>query len=114
MLRFPALRIQQHNKEIFTFKVLGKNIFNFASIAHINRDCDGNLKGYQRLDITKHVKEIATYLSEKGSILANSIVIGFDTSVKFEALEDNSDMELLFDMLSRKKRPPIITANPLL
>ncbi len=91
MLRFPALRIQQHNKEIFTFKVLGKNIFNFASIAHINRDCDGNLKGYQRLDITKHVKEIATYLSEKGSILANSIVIGFDTSVKFEALEDNSD-----------------------
>ena len=28
-----------------------------------------------------------------------------------DALEDNSDMELLFDMLSRKKRPPIITAN---
>lgn len=91
MLKFPALRIKQHDKEVFTFKVIGKDIFNFASIKHIKRNEDGNLQGYQRLDIKKHVKEIATYLSEEGSILANSIVIGFDSSVKFEEIETNSD-----------------------
>lgn len=96
MLRYPALRIKQHNKEVFTFKILGKDVFNIASIEHIRRTEDGTLQGYQRLDITKHVKEITTYLAEEGSILANSIVIGFDTSVKFKSLENNPDFGYIY------------------
>lgn len=95
MLRFPSLRVNQHGKEIFTFKTLGKDILTFASIARIRRDENGNLIGYQRLEVTKHIKEIATYLVEKDSILANSIVVGFDSSVRFEPLEENSDFGYL-------------------
>jgi len=91
MLKFPALKINQHGKAIYTFKAIGKEILNFASIDRIKRDDEGKLQGYQRIEVTKHIKEITTYLSDKTSILANSIVICFDSHVKFEPLENNSD-----------------------
>lgn len=95
MLKFPAIKVKQHGKEIYTFKAIGKDILSFASIARIRRDEEGNLKGYQRLEVTKHIKEIANYLEEETSILANSIVIGFDSAVKFESTEGNDDFGYL-------------------
>jgi len=91
MLKFPALKVKQHGKEIYTFKALGKDILSFASISRIKRDDEGNLQGYQRLEVTKHINEIANYLKEETSILANSIVIGFDSKVTFEPLDGNND-----------------------
>ena len=32
MLKFPALKVNQNGKSIYTFKVLGKDILNFSSI----------------------------------------------------------------------------------
>ncbi|MGB6328537.1 MAG: DGQHR domain-containing protein DpdB [Halarcobacter sp.] len=95
MLKFPALKINQHGKEIYTFKTLGKDILSFASIDRIKRDEEGNLKGYQRIKVQKHIKEIANYLADEKSILANSIVICFDTHVKFESFDGNNDFGYL-------------------
>jgi DGQHR domain-containing protein len=95
MLKFPAIKINQHDKEIYTFKAIGKDILSFASIDRIKRDHEGNLLGYQRIEVTKHIKEIANYLSDEKSILANSIVICFDSNVKFEPIEENSDFGYL-------------------
>ncbi len=91
MYKYPALRVKQHGKEIYAFKILGKDILKFASISRIKRDESGGLIGYQRLEVTNHIKEITTYLAEKDSILANSIVVGFDQDVRFETLEGNED-----------------------
>lgn len=95
MLKFPSIRINQHGKEIYTFKAIGQDILSFASIDRIKRDHAGNLLGYQRIEVTKHIKEIANYLSDEKSILANSIVICFDSNVKFEPIEENSDFGYL-------------------
>lgn len=95
MLKFPAIKINQHGKEIYTFKAIGKDILSFASIDRIKRDTEGNLLGYQRIEVTKHIKEIANYLSDEKSILANSIVICFNSNVKFEPIEENSDFGYL-------------------
>jgi DGQHR domain-containing protein len=91
MLKFPAIKINQHGKEIYTFKVLGKNILSFASIDRIKRDDEGRLLGYQRIEVTKHIKEITNYLADKKSILANSIVVCFNSNVKFESFDKNED-----------------------
>ena len=91
MLKFPAIKINQHGKEIYTFKVIGKNVLSFASIDRIKRDEEGNLSGYQRIEVTKHIKEITNYLADERSILANSIVVCFNSDVRFESLDDNED-----------------------
>ena len=91
MLKFPAIKINQHGKEIYTFKAIGKNVLNFASIDRIKRDNEGNLLGYQRIEVTKHIKEITNYLADEISILANSIVVCFDSNVKFESFDKNED-----------------------
>jgi DGQHR domain-containing protein len=89
MLKLPAIRIKQNNKYIYTFKTSGKNIFDFASIDRIKRDDSGKLLGYQRIEVTKHIKEIINYLETDTSILANSIVICFNSHVAFEELNDD-------------------------
>ena len=86
MLKFPALKINQNGKSIYTFKVLGKDILNFSSIDRAKRNEDGKLFGYQRVKILKHIKEIENYLNTDNAILANSIVICFDSNVTFEAI----------------------------
>ncbi len=86
MLKFPALKINQNGKNIYTFKVLGKDILNFSSIDRAKRNEDGKLFGYQRVKILKHIKEIENYLNTDNAILANSIVICFDSNVTFEAI----------------------------
>lgn len=91
MLKFPAIKINQHGKEIYTFKAIGKNVLNFASIDRIKRDEEGKLLGYQRIEVTKHIKEITNYLADKKSILANSIVVCFNSNVKFESFDKNED-----------------------
>lgn len=94
MLKFPSIKVNQHGKEVFTFKALGKDILSFASIDRIKRDDDGKLLGYQRIEVTKHIKEIENYLANQKSILANSIVVCFDSHIKFESI-DNSDLGYL-------------------
>jgi len=89
MLKFPAIKIKQHNKEVYTFKAIGKDILNFASIDRIKRDDEGKLLGYQRIEVTKHIKEIVNYLADDKSILANSIVVCFDSHVKYEKVNDD-------------------------
>jgi DGQHR domain-containing protein len=91
MLKFPAIKINQHGKEIYTFKAIGKDILSFASIDRIKRNHEGKLLGYQRIEVTKHIKEISDYLANPKSILANSIVICFDSHVKFEPFKDHGD-----------------------
>jgi len=91
MLKFPAIKINQHGKEIYTFKAIGKDVLSFASIDRIKRDENGKLLGYQRIEVTKHIKEITNYLADEKSILANSIVVCFDSNVKFEVMKDNND-----------------------
>ncbi|KLE02196.1 DGQHR domain-containing protein DpdB [Aliarcobacter butzleri] len=88
MLKFPALKVNQNGKNIYTFKVLGKDILSFSSIDRAKRNEDGKLFGYQRVKILKHIKEIENYLNTDTAILANSIVICFDSHVKFESIND--------------------------
>lgn len=82
-LRVPALRIRQGEKSIFLFGVDGKLLPTFAAISRIHRD-ELELMGYQRPEVTAHVRAIRRYLESDGALLPNTIVLAFDHRVRFE------------------------------
>lgn len=86
-LRVPALRIRQGSKHVYLFGVDGKLLPTFAAISRIHRD-ELELMGYQRPEVTAHVRAIRRYLESEGSFLPNAIVLAFDDRVSFEASAD--------------------------
>lgn len=82
-IRVPALRIRQGSKFVYLFGVDGKLLPAFAAISRIHRD-DLQLMGYQRPEVTSHVRAIRRYLESDGSFLPNAIVLAFDRRVTFE------------------------------
>jgi DGQHR domain-containing protein len=82
-LRLPALRVCQGEKSIFLFGVDGKLLPTFAAISRIHRD-ELQLMGYQRPEVTSHVRAIRRYLESDGALLPNAIVLAFDDRVRFE------------------------------
>ena len=83
MVRVPALRIRQGSKFVYLFGIDGKLLPAFAAISRIHRD-ELELMGYQRPEVTSHVRAIRRYLESEGSFLPNAIVLAFDDRVRFE------------------------------
>lgn len=95
MKKYPTLLIKQHDKTIYSIKAKGSEILDFASISRIKRNEDGLLEGYQRTEVTRHVEEIAAYLSDTNAILPNAIVVCFEKDVKFEPITKDADFGYL-------------------
>lgn len=107
-VKYPALEVKQGNKKVYTFSVNGKEILNFASISRIKRDDEGQLEGYQRIAISKHVEDIKNYIDSKNAILTNSIVICFNDKISFEPIEKGSSFGHIYIPLSDDKNGWIV------
>lgn len=83
-MQFEALQITQPSgRQVYAFAATADMILNIADIAHISRNENGDLIGYQRPEIIAHISEIRRYLDGTDAVLPNSIVIAFDDRVKF-------------------------------
>jgi len=82
VIRVPALRVAQGNKDIYLFGIDGKKLSWFSTISRIRRRAR-TLEGYQRPEVTTHVRAIRRYLESEGSFLPNAIVLAFDQRVRF-------------------------------
>jgi DGQHR domain-containing protein len=86
-IRLPALEISQGcNRKLYTFAIDGKLLPRFAAISRIKRDLDGQVLGYQRPEVLSHIAEIRRYLESQDPMIPNALVVAFDSSVRFEAL----------------------------
>ncbi|WP_336031197.1 DGQHR domain-containing protein DpdB [Geodermatophilus sp. FMUSA9-8] len=91
-LRLPCIRLMQGERALYSFAVDGKRLGDFAAVARVGRD-DAGLQGYQRPEVLKHIRGIQRYLEKPGALLPNAIVVAFDDSVRFEAIDaDSSDV----------------------
>lgn len=80
----PCIKTHQNpDKPLFCFVINGKDIPKVASISRIAREASDQLVGYQRPEISEHIKDIRRYLDRKESILPNSIVVAFNKKLKF-------------------------------
>jgi DGQHR domain-containing protein len=83
-LRLPALEIRQGKRRLYQFAIDGKRLADVSTVSRIHRDDDGQIGGYQRPEVLRHVKAIRDYLESPGALMPNAIVIAFDSRVRFE------------------------------
>ncbi len=83
-LRLPALEIRQGERLLYQFAVDGKQLPDIATVSRIRRGDDGDLDGYQRPEVLRHVKAIRSYLESPQALMPNALVIAFDSRVRFE------------------------------
>lgn len=83
-LRLPALEIRQGDRRLYQFAVDGKRLPEISSVSRIRRDDDGELGGYQRPEVLRHVRAIRSYLESPHALMPNALVIAFDSRVRFE------------------------------
>jgi len=95
-IRVPALKIKQGpGRELFSFSVKGKDIESIAAISRVKRH-ENELVGYQRPEVSTHIREIKRYLESENPMIPNALVIAFDDRVKFEPISsDNNEFGYL-------------------
>lgn len=84
-LEFNAVSVRlPGGRLLFAFPMDGKRIFDIAAVARIRRSDDGNLSGFQREAVKRHIQDIARYVANKDAMIPNAIVVAFDKSVLFQ------------------------------
>ncbi len=79
-----ALCIEQNVKHpLYLFALTGREILQVADVSRVSRDEVGNLIGYQRPEVKRHVREIAEYLGTPDVIFPNSIILALTSAVEF-------------------------------
>ena len=97
-LTFNAIQAKQSDKhQVFSFAASASKIFKMASIDRVGRDDVGDLFGFQRPQITRHIEEIGDYLRLEDSVLPNSVVLAFTDGVEFHEA-NNGTTELKVDI----------------
>lgn len=79
-----AVKIEQNlNHPLFLFALTGEELSQIAEISRISRDVDGELLGYQRPGVKKHINDIVDYLNQEDILFPNSIILALSSKVKF-------------------------------
>ncbi len=84
---FKAIRARQSERhEVFSFAASAKEVLEIARIDRAGRDDQGELFGFQRPQVSKHIHEIRDYLKKNDAVLPNSVVLAFVGGVKTKDL----------------------------
>jgi len=82
-LTFRALRARQSDRhDVVVFAASAEEVFRIARIERAGRSETGDLFGFQRPQIARHILEIRDYLKQPDSVLPNSIVLAFINGVE--------------------------------
>lgn len=101
--KFRALAAQQADgHDVFVFAAEPKQVMEFAQIERIGRKDSGELRGFQRHQISSHIRDIRGYLVREDAILPNALIVAFLEGITLERLR-NGVVEVVIDT---KKGPP--------
>lgn len=79
-----ALQIRQVDAyPIYLFTLAADEIFAIAGLSRVSRDVGGDLIGYQRPEVKKHVQEIVEYLNGEQPLFPNAIILALTPDVRF-------------------------------
>jgi len=80
-----AIRITQNEHcPIYLLSLTGEELFDVADISRVGRSDAGELIGYQRPEVKRHVNDIVEYLDQEEVIFPNAIILSFSSSVIFK------------------------------
>ena len=87
--RFPALSARQApDHDVFVFAAEPQQVLKFAQIERVGRNDKGELKGFQRHQISSHIKDIRTYLERDDALLPNALIVAFLHGVTLKRHKD--------------------------
>jgi DGQHR domain-containing protein len=102
-LQFTALPAQQAvGHDVFVFAAEPREVLAFAQIERVGRKDSGELKGFQRHQISSHIKDIRGYLGRDDAILPNAVIVAFLEGVTFNRHKDGR-VDVVIDL---SKGPP--------
>src|SRR5262249_18315199 len=85
VIRRRAIRIVQNKKHpLFIFSLNPEELGKIAEISRLARDDAGQLLGYQRPEVKRHVKSIVEYLDSEEVLFPNSIILALSSSCDFQ------------------------------
>ena len=85
MINVRALMTKQDkNTKLYSFFLNGKDVSKVADISRIEKNNSGELSGYQRGEVQRHVNEITEYLNSGAVIFPNSIILAMSSEVQFK------------------------------
>jgi DGQHR domain-containing protein len=101
--RFPSLIARQAaDHDVFVFAAEPKQVLEFAQIERLGRKDSGELKGFQRHQISSHIKDIRAYLGRDDALLPNAVIVAFLEGVTLHRHKDGR-VDVTIDM---KDGPP--------
>jgi DGQHR domain-containing protein len=84
VLRTSALLVRQNPRyPLYLFTLTGEELHQIADIARLSRDDAGQLVGYQRGIVRRHVRNITEYLNSGDVLFPNSIILALCAEVRF-------------------------------
>ena len=86
VIRRRALRIAQHpDHAVYLFALRARELLAIADISRVSRNDLGELIGYQRPEVRKHVHNIVEYLDAgpRRSLFPNSIILALGSDISF-------------------------------
>ena len=91
-IEIPALSMAQSpGKIIYAFGIDAKTIPEFATVSRDARDDEGELLGYQRPEVRRHIADIRGYIESEAPMIPNALVLAFDNRVRFITSGPKSD-----------------------
>jgi DGQHR domain-containing protein len=83
LLKFSAIKaLQSPIHQVVSFAATVEQILAIASIDRVKRDDRGALHGFQRPQVSKHIREIRDYLSRPDAVMPNAVVLAFTSGVR--------------------------------
>jgi DGQHR domain-containing protein len=86
-IRRRALRLVQDSKHpLYLFALKAEELLDVADISRVSRDDAGELLGYQRPEVKRHVENIVEYLDDNAEVLfPHALILALDSTVSFQS-----------------------------
>src|SRR5690242_7745147 len=79
-----ALLLKQNAAHpLYSFTLSAREVLEIAEISRVTRDPAGDLIGYQRPEVRRHVQDIVEYLDSDQVLFPNPIILALSSAVRF-------------------------------
>lgn len=78
LFKYTGLRASQAvAHDVFVYAADPHDVLKYSEVDRVGRSDDGQLKGFQRHQISSHIKEIRDYLARHDALLPNAVILAF-------------------------------------
>lgn len=83
VLERRALEVEQNGHHLYLFTLAAHEILELADVSRVGRSDTGDLIGYQREEVRKHIDEIVEYLESSEPLFPNAVILALASGVQF-------------------------------